>query len=82
MKLLLSMGYGNGINDAGKVTRLSNDEGIDGITLTRLMIKHNSGGLESDSAQKFSPHERESQGVIFFVNTAAASTGHLLSAQK
>ena len=31
VKLLLSMGYGNGINDAGKVTRLSNDEGIDGI---------------------------------------------------
>lgn len=43
VKLLLSMGYGNGINDAGKVTRLSNDEGIDGITLTCLMIKRNVG---------------------------------------
>lgn len=31
VKLLLSMGYGNGIDDAGNVTRLSNDEGIDGI---------------------------------------------------
>lgn len=47
-----------------------------------MSFTENSGGLESDSAQKFSPHESESQGVIFFVNTAAASTGHLLSAQK
>ena len=31
VRLLLSMGYGNGIDDAGRVTRLSNDEGIDGI---------------------------------------------------
>ncbi len=31
VRLLLKMGYGNGINDAGMVTRLSNDEGIDGI---------------------------------------------------
>ncbi len=31
VKLLLSMGYGNGIDNAGRVTRLSNDEGIDGI---------------------------------------------------
>lgn len=31
VKLLLSMGYGNGIEDAGKVTQQSNDGGIDGI---------------------------------------------------
>ena len=31
VKLLLNMGYGNGIDDAGRVTRLSHDEGIDGI---------------------------------------------------
>lgn len=31
VKLLLHMGYGNGIDDAGKVTQQSNDGGIDGI---------------------------------------------------
>ncbi|MBQ3447588.1 MAG: restriction endonuclease [Synergistaceae bacterium] len=31
VRLLLNMGYGNSIDDAGRVTRLSNDEGIDGI---------------------------------------------------
>lgn len=31
VKLLLSMGYGNGIDNAGRVTQLSNDGGIDGI---------------------------------------------------
>ena len=31
VKLLLSMGYGNGIKEAGKVTQQSNDGGIDGI---------------------------------------------------
>ncbi len=31
VKLLLKMGYGNGIEEAGKVTQLSNDGGIDGI---------------------------------------------------
>ncbi len=31
VRLLLSMGYGSGIEDAGKVTQLSNDGGIDGI---------------------------------------------------
>ena len=31
VRLLLAMGYGNGIDDAGKVTQLSNDGGIDGI---------------------------------------------------
>lgn len=31
VKLLLAMGYGDGIEDAGKVTQLSNDGGIDGI---------------------------------------------------
>lgn len=31
VKLLLKMGYGDGIDDAGKVTQQSNDGGIDGI---------------------------------------------------
>lgn len=31
VKMLLSMGYGSGIDDAGRVTQLSNDGGIDGI---------------------------------------------------
>lgn len=31
VKLLLSMGYGNGIDEAGMVTQQSNDGGIDGI---------------------------------------------------
>ncbi|MBQ7598437.1 MAG: restriction endonuclease [Clostridia bacterium] len=31
VRLLLNMGYGNGIADAGKVTQQSNDGGIDGI---------------------------------------------------
>ena len=31
VRLLLSMGYGNGIDNAGRVTQLSNDGGIDGI---------------------------------------------------
>lgn len=31
VKLLLSMGYGNGIDNAGMVTQMSDDEGIDGI---------------------------------------------------
>jgi restriction system protein len=31
VKLLLRMGYGNGIDDAGLVTQQSNDGGIDGI---------------------------------------------------
>lgn len=31
VKLLLKMGYGNGIEDAGKVTRATGDGGIDGI---------------------------------------------------
>ena len=31
MKLLLQMGYGSGIDDAGMVTQRSNDGGIDGI---------------------------------------------------
>ena len=31
VKMLLSMGYGNGIEEAGKVTQQSNDGGIDGI---------------------------------------------------
>ena len=31
VKLLLHMGYGNGIDDAGMVTQQSNDGGIDGI---------------------------------------------------
>ena len=31
VKLLLSMGYGNGIDDAGTTTQLTNDGGIDGI---------------------------------------------------
>lgn len=31
VKLLLNMGYGDGIDDAGRVTQLTNDGGIDGI---------------------------------------------------
>lgn len=31
VKLLLSMGYGNGIDDAGTTTQLTNDGGIDGV---------------------------------------------------
>lgn len=31
VRLLLAMGYGSGIEDAGKVTQLSNDGGIDGV---------------------------------------------------
>ena len=31
VKLLLAMGYGDGIDDAGKVTNLTNDGGIDGV---------------------------------------------------
>lgn len=31
VKLLLAMGYGSGIDDAGFVTQASNDGGIDGI---------------------------------------------------
>ena len=31
VKLLLQMGYGSGIDDAGMVTQRSNDGGIDGI---------------------------------------------------
>ena len=31
VKLLLSMGYGNGIDNAGRVTKRTNDGGIDGI---------------------------------------------------
>ena len=31
VKLLLSMGYGNGIDDAGTTTKMTNDGGIDGI---------------------------------------------------
>lgn len=31
VKLLLAMGYGSGIENAGTVTKLSNDGGIDGI---------------------------------------------------
>lgn len=41
VELLVKMGYGGSIKDAGKATRLTNDEGIDGI------IKEDKLGLDS-----------------------------------
>jgi restriction system protein len=40
VELLVKMGYGGSIKDAGKATRLTNDEGIDGI------IKEDKLGLD------------------------------------
>lgn len=40
MELLVKMGYGGSIKDAGRATRLTNDEGIDGI------IKEDKLGLD------------------------------------
>ncbi len=86
VKLLLKMGYGNGIDDAGYVTQLSGDGGIDGI------IKEDQLGFSSiyiqakqwapdrsvdrPEIQKFAgalQGERASKGL--FITTARFSDG-------
>ena len=93
VRLLLNMGYGNGINDAGMVTRLSNDEGIDGI------IKEDQLGFSNIyiQAKQWSPertvHRPEIQtfaGALqgqqaqkgLFITTAKFSEGAVQFAEK
>ncbi len=60
VKLLLKMGYGNGIEDAGKVTKATGDGGIDGI------IKEDQLGFNSIyiQAKKWSPDHKVSRPEI------------------
>ena len=92
VKLLLNMGYGSGIDDAGMVTQSSNDGGIDGI------IKEDQLGFSSiyiqakqwatdrtvdrPEIQKFvgALHEQNAQKGLF-ITTASFSSGARKSAE-
>ena len=60
VKILLSMGYGNGIDNAGRVTQQSNDGGIDGI------IKEDQLGFSNIyiQAKQWSPEQTVSKPEI------------------
>ncbi len=86
VKLLLKMGYGNGIDDAGYVTQLSGDGGIDGIIkedqlgFSSIYIQAKQWALDRSvdrpEIQKFAgalQGERASKGL--FITTTRFSDG-------
>ncbi len=92
VKLLLAMGYGSGIDDAGFVTQASNDGGIDGI------IKEDQLGFSSIyiQAKRWDPNVSVSRPEIqkfagalqeqkaqkgLFISTASFSEGAKKSAE-
>lgn len=92
VRLLLAMGYGSGIDDAGFVTQASNDEGIDGI------IKEDQLGFSSIyiQAKRWDPETSVSRPEIqkfagalqeqkaqkgLFISTAKFSSGARKSAE-
>ena len=92
VRLLLAMGYGSGIDDAGFVTQASNDEGIDGI------IKEDQLGFSSIyiQAKRWDPETSISRPEIqkfagalqeqkaqkgLFISTAKFSSGARKSAE-
>lgn len=92
VKLLLAMGYGSGIDDAGFVTQASNDGGIDGI------IKEDQLGFRSIyiQAKRWEPNVSVSRPEIqkiagalqeqkaqkgLFISTASFSEGAKKSAE-
>ena len=86
VKLLLKMGYGNGIDDAGYVTQLSGDGGIDGIIkedqlgFSSIYIQAKQWALDRSvdrpEIQKFAgalQGEKATKGL--FITTAKFSSG-------
>lgn len=93
LKLLLAMGYGNGIDNAGRITKATNDGGIDGV------VKEDQLGFSSIcyQAKRWDPthsvsrpeiqkfigaiQERNTQRGLF-ITTATFSSGAKESAEK
>lgn len=93
VKLLLNMGYGSGIDDAGRVTQQSNDGGIDGI------IKEDQLGFSNIyiQAKQWSPEQTVGKPEVqkfvgalqgqqaqkgLFITTAKFSTGAVQYAEN
>lgn len=93
VKLLLSMGYGSGIDDAGFVTQTSNDGGIDGVIkedqlgFSAIYIQAKQWALDRSvdrpEIQKFvgALHECNAQKGLF-ITTASFSAGAKKSAEN
>ncbi len=93
VRLLLQMGYGSGINDAGIVTKQTNDGGIDGIIkedqlgFSSIYIQAKQWALERTvdrpEVQKFAgalQGEKATKGL--FITTASFSSGARLYAEN
>ena len=93
VKLLLSMGYGNGIDGAGFMTQASNDGGIDGVIkedqlgFSAIYIQAKQWApdrsVDRPEIQKFvgALHEQNAQKGLF-ITTASFSSGAKKSAES
>ena len=92
VKLLVSMGYGGSLDNAGVVTQISHDDGIDGIIkedklgLDNIYIqakRYTTGSVQKPDIQKFIgalTEQGASKGV--FITTATFSTGAIETSKK
>ena len=92
VKLLVAMGYGGSLDNAGVVTQISHDDGIDGIIkedklgLDSIYIqakRYTTGSVQKPDIQKFIgalTEQGASKGV--FITTASFSTGAIETSKK
>ena len=92
VKLLVSMGYGGSLDNAGVVTQVSHDDGIDGIIkedklgLDSIYIqakRYTTGSVQKPDIQKFIgalTEQGASKGV--FITTTTFSTGAIETSKK
>ena len=92
VKLLVAMGYGGSLDDAGVVTQISHDDGIDGIIkedklgLDSIYIqakRYTTGSVQKPDIQKFIgalTEQGASKGV--FITTTTFSTGAIETSKK
>lgn len=92
VKLLVAMGYGGSLDNAGVVTQISHDDGIDGIIkedklgLDSIYIqakRYTTGSVQKPDIQKFIgalTEQGASKGV--FITTATFSTGAIETSKK
>ena len=92
VKLLVAMGYGGSLDNAGVVTHISHDDGIDGIIkedklgLDNIYIqakRYTTGSVQKPDIQKFIgalTEQGASKGV--FITTTIFSTGAIETSKK
>ena len=92
VKILVAMGYGGSLDNAGVVTQISHDDGIDGIIkedklgLDSIYIqakRYTTGSVQKTDIQKFIgalTEQGASKGV--FITTASFSSGAIETSKK